>query len=201
MEFSRELRKALLRNVARNRFTWSGGVGLLGFYGKLFDLNKLPSNDSRFKNAHDDMWQHTINNDDWSEADILDDARFSPLQLSDETFAQFIANALNVETRSKEELDKFVQVIRPILAHAGIQIVRYEEFGIFEGYKLSTRPEPGEKSPARLDAKRHTMRPAQRMSLIHGISTELQRRFTYNDIAAYLGAFDFPRPESPSTMA
>src|SRR5258707_7762770 len=100
MEFPLGLREALLRNVARNRFTWSGGAGLLGFYGKLFDLNKLPSNDSRFENAHDDMWQHTINNDDWSETDVLDDPRFSALQLSDETFARFIDTALSVENRS-----------------------------------------------------------------------------------------------------
>ena len=36
----------------------------LGFLGRLFDLDSLPSFDSRFKNARDDIIQHTVNNYD-----------------------------------------------------------------------------------------------------------------------------------------
>ena len=34
----------------------------LTFLGKLFDLEKLPSYDGRFKNAHGDIHQHRVNN-------------------------------------------------------------------------------------------------------------------------------------------
>lgn len=35
------------------------------FLGRIFDLAKLPSHDSRFANAAQDIYQHCINNDDW----------------------------------------------------------------------------------------------------------------------------------------
>lgn len=141
MEFSPELRKALLRNVARNGLSWSGTIDAPDFYGKFFDLHKLPSADSRFTNAAGDMWQHTVNNNDWSDDDIISDPRFSPLQLSDSDFARFINAALDRETRPREALEKLVVAIRPVIAHAGVHIVVREEFGLFEGYRLSDQPD------------------------------------------------------------
>jgi hypothetical protein len=141
MEFPTELRKALLRNVARNGLSWSGTVDAPSFYGQFFDLENLPSNDSRFPDAAGDMWQHTVNNSDWSDDDITNDERFSPLQLSNSGFAKFVNAALDRETRPREELEKLVVAIRPVVAHAGAHVVRREEFGVFEGYKLSDQPE------------------------------------------------------------
>jgi hypothetical protein len=76
MEFSTELRKALLRNVSRSGPTWNGTVEAPDFYWQFFDLENLPSSDSRFSNAAGDMWQHTVNNFDWSDDDIVYDERF-----------------------------------------------------------------------------------------------------------------------------
>ena len=36
----------------------------------------MKSTDSRFKNAEDDIWQHTINNEDWDTYWVFDDSRF-----------------------------------------------------------------------------------------------------------------------------
>ncbi len=141
MEFSTELRKALLRNVARNGLNWSGTVDAPTFYGQIFDLESLPSSDSRFANAAGDMWQHTVNNFDWSDDDIINDARFNPLQLSNSDFAKFINAALDRETRPREQLEKLVEAVRPVVAHAGTHVVSREEFGVFEGYVLSDQPE------------------------------------------------------------
>jgi hypothetical protein len=137
MRFPADLRKALLRNVARNGFSWSGIAQPPDFYGKFFDLTALPSTDSRYEDASGDMWQHTVNNDDWSDSDIVNDDRFSPLQLSDEDFARFINGALDRETRPvREELELFVRAIEPVVAHAGAKVVERREFGVFEGYKI-----------------------------------------------------------------
>lgn len=141
MEFSAGLRKALLRNVAREGLTWSGTVDAPDFYGQFFELEDLPSTDSRFSNALRDMWQHTVNNSDWSDDDIIKDDRFNPLQLSDSDFARFVDAALDRETRPRGELEKLVAAIRPVVSHAGVHVVTREEFGIFEGYKLSDHPE------------------------------------------------------------
>jgi hypothetical protein len=141
MKFPTELREALLRNVARNNLTWTGTVDPPEFYGRFFNLDKLPSTDSRFKDATGDMWQHTVNNSDWSDDEIVNDPRFSPLQLSDTAFVEFINAALDRETRVREELELLAEAIRPVIAHAGAHIVTREEFGVFEGYKVSDRPE------------------------------------------------------------
>jgi hypothetical protein len=82
------------------------------------------------------MWQHTVNNSDWSEDDIIYDSRFNPLQLSDEDFASFINAALYRDTRSTEELKQLVEAMRPVLVHAGAEIVERKDFGVFEGYKI-----------------------------------------------------------------
>jgi hypothetical protein len=141
MKFPTELRKALLRNVARNNLTWTGTVDPPDFYGRFFNLDKLPSTDSRFKDATGDMRQHTVNNSDWSDDEIVNDPRFSPLQLSDTAFVEFINAALDRETRVREELELLAEAIRPVIAHAGAHIVTREEFGVFEGYKVSDQPE------------------------------------------------------------
>jgi hypothetical protein len=87
------------------------------------------------------MWQHTVNNFDWSDNDIINDSRFNPLQLSTSDFTKFVNAALDRETRPREELEKLVEAIRPVVAHAGAHVVRREEFGVFEGYILSDQPE------------------------------------------------------------
>jgi hypothetical protein len=62
--------------------------------------------------------------------------------LDDDTFAKFIDAALDRETRLGVELENLVEVIRPIVAHGGAHIVKREEFGVFEGYKLSDQSGP-----------------------------------------------------------
>jgi hypothetical protein len=142
MNFPADLRKALLRNVARNNFTWSGTMKPPDFYGKFFDLDNLPSTDPRFKDAAGDMWQHTVNNEDWSDDFLVNDSRFSPLQLSDDDFAKFINAALDREARPvREDMEAFVQTIKPVVAHAGAEIIERRDFGIYEGYKIVDKRE------------------------------------------------------------
>ncbi|MGB7890279.1 MAG: hypothetical protein WBL55_28720, partial [Xanthobacteraceae bacterium] len=65
----------------------------------------------------------TVNNSDWSDDDIINDARFNPLQLSNNDFAKLVNAALGREARPREELEKLVAAIRPVVEHAGAHIV------------------------------------------------------------------------------
>jgi hypothetical protein len=87
--FPPELRERLLRLAKRNRFSWTARISYVDFYKQIFDLEALPSTDNRYDTALGDMWQHTINNDDWDDDYILDDARFSPLEMTDDQFGKF----------------------------------------------------------------------------------------------------------------
>ena len=52
---------------------WIGKLELIDFLERIWDLKSIPSTDSRFSNASGDIWQHMVNNDDWSESYLLYD--------------------------------------------------------------------------------------------------------------------------------
>ena len=56
----------------------------------LYPLDKMLSYDDRFKNAKNDIWQHTINNDDWNTGWVFDDDRFELLKGSDNVILDFL---------------------------------------------------------------------------------------------------------------
>lgn len=45
--------------------------GIIPFLNEIWNLESMPSEDNRFKNAEQDIIQHTINNDDWSWSDLF----------------------------------------------------------------------------------------------------------------------------------
>ncbi len=61
----------------------------LDFLSEFWDLDRLPSEDSRFSSAREDIWQHMINNRDW-EANYLLKTRFKLKQLDDKKLILFI---------------------------------------------------------------------------------------------------------------
>lgn len=136
VSYPSELRERLLRHAKRAGFRWTGSLPYLDFFSQILDLEKLPSSDSRFEDAHSDMWQHTVNNDDWDEQNILADARFDPMRMNDETFGTFLRMALSIDGHTEEELESFGQKIKPIVSAFSKTLVRRMEYGIFEGLDI-----------------------------------------------------------------
>lgn len=62
----------------------------IDFLKRLYDLGKMPSNDSRFINAEQDIWQHTVNNDDYPYCWVFEDERFSLQNGEDEIYLRYI---------------------------------------------------------------------------------------------------------------
>ena len=46
-------------------YNYYGRLEEIDFLKRLYDLERMPSFDSRFANAEQDIWQHTVNNDDY----------------------------------------------------------------------------------------------------------------------------------------
>lgn len=69
---------------------FSGRMSDLDFLSRLNDLKTLPSNDARFNNAYDDIWQHTENNPDFQGNRAFDDNRLLSENSDDEVFLNFI---------------------------------------------------------------------------------------------------------------
>lgn len=97
-----------------------------GYYGKLseidflkrtYDLETLPSYDSRFENAAGDIWQHTINNDDYEDGWVFEDERFGLLNGEDEVLLKFLCSVFHPAVRVengywKEFLDSVNGLLR-----------------------------------------------------------------------------------------
>ena len=57
-------------------YVYHGELEELDFLKILYPLDIMPSYDSRFPNAEGEIWQHTINNDDYEYGWVFTDDRF-----------------------------------------------------------------------------------------------------------------------------
>jgi len=73
-------RRAIIDYLSVGRH-WSGAVAEDEFLGRLYDLNRMPSTDSRWQydTAAKDIRQHRVNNVDWSDDWVFTDGRFNLL--------------------------------------------------------------------------------------------------------------------------
>jgi hypothetical protein len=79
---------------------WFGTLSETEFLSRIFDLDKLPSNDARFPNASGDIWQHRVNNpEDWPDDWLLSDERFNLLHGDDEVFLRFLQEVIHPAIR------------------------------------------------------------------------------------------------------
>src|SRR5436309_12927913 len=60
-----DITKRDLREMLEN-VDWWGRLEETEFLGRLYSIDELPSYDGRYKTAEQDIWQHRINNADWS---------------------------------------------------------------------------------------------------------------------------------------
>ena len=103
---------------------WSGRLEPIAFLNRIFDLSSMPSTDSRFKNAEGDIWQHTMNNDDWEPDWVFTDSRFNLLRGDDEIFLRFLCETLHpVVRKSAEEADSLAATFNAFLRADGFQLV------------------------------------------------------------------------------
>lgn len=90
-------------------------LNVVDFLKLIWDLPSMPSEDSRFRNAEADAYQHMINNDDWTlEYALL--TRFNLLVGEDEYFTKYVEAIVSPEVRkSLEEIEDYVKSINSLL--------------------------------------------------------------------------------------
>lgn len=106
-----------------NIYYW-GRLEEISFLKRLYNLQKMPSFDGRFANAEGDIFQHTVNNDDWPFCWVFEDSRFSLSDGDDEYLLNFLCEvfhpAVRIETDSWEYL---VDAINSLLRPDGYEII------------------------------------------------------------------------------
>lgn len=84
-------RRKLFDSIALSGLGWSGRLQEPDFLGRLYDLSSLPSTDTRYRDAHGDIWQHRVNNYDWDDDWVFSDSRFNLAHGDDDVVLAFLA--------------------------------------------------------------------------------------------------------------
>ncbi len=134
-------RRDIFDTITIEGLSWNGRLEETDFLSRLYDLSKIPSTDSRFKDANGDIWQHRVNNNDWDENWIFSDERFNLIHCDDATFLQFLCEMLHPIVRSDTtQVTRLHQMFNEYLSKDNFELVektRISERPIFIGrYKI-----------------------------------------------------------------
>ena len=124
----RQARLNILDGLRLEGVMWCGTLDAVEFLSRLFDLQQLPSTDSRFKDAAGDIWQHCINNDDWERDWIFSDTRFNLVDGPADRFLRFLCQVVHPVVRpDRDQALKLVKHFNEQLRQAGWEIFEEEQ--------------------------------------------------------------------------
>ena len=117
-------------------YPYYGRLEEIEFLSRLYDLEKMQSNDSRYSNARGDIIQHTVNNDDFPYCWVFQDDRFELNNGSDETFLKFLCEIFHPLVRDeKKEWEKFFNKVN--------ELIRIDGYELYVKQRISGRAEYG----------------------------------------------------------
>lgn len=123
LSVSEVTRRNILDALSLSPFDWSGRLDEQAFLWRIYDLDKLPSTDSRFSNAANDIWMHRLHFVDWSDDWVFSDTRFDLLGCPDERFLEFLCETIHPVVRSDvSEVDKMLDIYNANLKVDGWEI-------------------------------------------------------------------------------
>lgn len=101
-----------------------GKLDELKFFDRLYNLDTLYSTDSRFSNATGDIWQHTVNNDDWENFWFIDYEPFSLRSTNDSILLKFLAEIFHPAVRDEDQpWENYLNKFNELLKYDGYQII------------------------------------------------------------------------------
>lgn len=105
---------------------WSGALSETDFLTRLYELEELPSTDSRYTTAFQDIVQHRMANDDWDDDWVFTDDRFG-LADNDDKLLRFLAEILHPAVRTDlAEVERLHAFLNSVLVHDGYELVQVD---------------------------------------------------------------------------
>ena len=140
-------RRDILDSISLEQINLYGRLEEIGFLARIWDLNSMPSSDSRFKNAMGDIWQHTVNNNDWESDWVFNDSRFNLIRGDDEIFLRFLCETIHPVVRADvTECERLCQLYNNCLKNDGYQIIEKTRISgkpVYIGRFVGTPVSPG----------------------------------------------------------
>ena len=138
MKVSIVVRQAIFDEITLNKISWSGRLEEPDFLNRLFDLSKLPSYDSRYNNAYDDIHKHRVLNFDWEDDWVFTDRRFNLLHCDEEIFLKFLSLTINPVSRTDDEgVNQLLEIYNRNLEASGLEFYEKSKIAgkIIFGYR------------------------------------------------------------------
>lgn len=125
-ELPRQVRVNIFDGLKLDNIVWNGDLNEVEFLSRIFNLEELPSTDSRYNDAARDIWQHCINNEDWDADWVYSDKRFNLATGPVDIFLRFLCEMVHPVVRpDRDQALKIVSHFNDQLRTAGWEI--YEE--------------------------------------------------------------------------
>ena len=122
-------RKELIELITEKEMPYHGEVDEIEFLARIYDLDKMPSTDSRkeYNTCRKDIIQHTINNEDWGKNWVFSDSRFELQTGPDEVLLRFLAETLHPVVRKHEVANQLSQQYNELLRADGWHLLPVRE--------------------------------------------------------------------------
>ena len=142
MRISEITRRDIFDAIRVQGVNWAGRLDEPEFLSRIFDLEHMPSYDSRFSDAAGDIWQHRINNYDWDDYWVFTDARFNLLRCDDDTFLKFLCEMIHPVVRGDvQEAEQLRQLFNQFLSVDGYEIVERTKISGYPVYAARRKVE------------------------------------------------------------
>jgi hypothetical protein len=133
-------RRKIIDSYELESIAWSGWLSEPDFLSRIFNLNEIQSDDTRFKNAYQDIQQHRVRNPhDWDDDYVFTDPRFNVRWGTDEIFIQFLEMTIHPLVRDAEQSSHIVDIYNNILHDDGFHLVADGEAKGQPVYKVKVR--------------------------------------------------------------
>lgn len=143
-------RRDIIDFITLEGVNWAGRLEEPDFLARLYNLEEIPSGDSRFQDAYGDIWQHRINNYDWDDDWVFTEPRFGLLNGDDAIFLRFLSEMLHPVIRPNlEEVGGLSESLNVFLKRDGFQLVEVRRMSgkpIFEGRIIENVDNPAIKA-------------------------------------------------------
>lgn len=104
-------------------YLYYGRLEEIEFLERLYNLESMPSSDSRFRNAKGDVIQHTVNNDDYEFGWVFRDERFELQHGSDEKYLRFMCEIFHPVVRDEGGYwREFLSEVNKLLNNDGYEL-------------------------------------------------------------------------------